>query len=1084
MKRRLGLPVIYVALFLSGAAALVYQATWGRMLHRVFGVSDQAIATVLAAFFLGLGIGAALGGRWGTRFRRPALTYAALEAGIGAFALLSLWMIPRVHGIYAAVGAETSGVLLTIIRLGIALALLLPPTILMGATLPVLIALMAPDRKVWATPATWLYATNTVGAMVGAGLTGLYLVPVLGARWAIVLAAVGSLVGAALVAAVWWEREVEEKESSEDGDAEVDSAEDEDAPPNRLVLAMVIAGMAGMAALASEVLWTRVLRMVLVGTTQAFSAMLVNYLAGIALGSLLAAELMRRGHRSSVLLGVSQLLLGVLTVVAMGVAPHLPRLIALLHRSELMIPNELWVILTVSGLLLFPIALVLGTSIPLCWHFARSKQKQAADHAGRILAANTIGGLLGSMVAGFGAVPLLGIEASLLCVMFMHLVIAGIVLQVATGPGLVRRVVAVAAPLALGMLLLSRGPTLHLAFLLGARAKVATAVLRGPDDSWWDSVIYFEEGRNTTVTVIETPGMLGLYNDGRPESHFLNFEPGIGAELVFLGALPSLYAEPRERALVVGLGAGHTATMLLAAPWKEVHVVELEGAVVNAARFMHEKRNKPFAVDDPRVRLTVDDGRAQLVLAAENSLDTVVSQPSHPWLAGSSALYTQEFFEEVRRALRPSGVFSLWVNTFRTEHRHIRSILTTLTTTFPNVNGYVVEDSSLILIASESPLVLGARARQRYDELELGKFLKAKKLDGFPMLVAARELDAPAVAALGHGAELLVDDRPALEFDLARLLSSKKLSLGDMDAIFAPTPWITPAVFGELPENDRLEILVKRIERISTRPVALERFAVVIPELDLTPVERAITKGTLAVARGEADMALGHFDSVESAMAASMSDRLRKSELRFRDMFKRSQRRQVGPDEPAALISAALALAEPALLEHAMEMSKATPRGRANKSLPVLAAMLDAGCAGVLALPPRLIADSDDEYALFLAERCAMEAAELAKATWFGNERARVRDGLAFKSAEAGIDHMTFGNVAGAIMHFRRALTKDPAYPVAAATLADVLAQNGDAAGAEQVLRKAYSANRGLPGASHIASVAARLGIKLEPHSP
>ncbi|MBC7172193.1 MAG: spermidine synthase, partial [Polyangiaceae bacterium] len=166
--------LVYAALFLGGAAALAYETAWGRMLHRVFGVGDQAVATVLAAFFLGLGLGSALGGKISARFARPARAYALLEMTIGAWALLSIVLVPEIHHVYAALGPDLGLPALTALRLALALAILLPPTILMGATLPVVLGAVVRRDAHWSGVATRLYAVNTLGAVAGAGFTGLY----------------------------------------------------------------------------------------------------------------------------------------------------------------------------------------------------------------------------------------------------------------------------------------------------------------------------------------------------------------------------------------------------------------------------------------------------------------------------------------------------------------------------------------------------------------------------------------------------------------------------------------------------------------------------------------------------------------------------------------------------------------------------------------------------------------------------------------------------------------------------------------------------------------------------------------------
>src|SRR5690606_31705610 len=158
-------------------------------------------------------------------------------------------------------------------------------------------------------------------------------------------------------------------------------------------------------------------------------------------------------------------------------------------------------------------------------------------------------------------------------------------------------------------------------------------------------------------------------------------------------------------------------------------VVELEESVVRAARLLYEAREKPFPLDDPRSHLVVDDARAQLVLAPEGTYDAVVSQPSHPWLAGSSALYTEEFFREVDRALAPGGVFALWTNLFRIHVRHLKSIVATLLEVFEHVNAFVAESSSFILVASHAPIRFDERFAERVSSEGLQPYLRPFALD-------------------------------------------------------------------------------------------------------------------------------------------------------------------------------------------------------------------------------------------------------------------------------------------------------------------------------------------------------------------
>lgn len=1068
----LRVPSLYVALFLSGAAALVHQATWGRMLHRVFGVGDLAVATVLAAFFLGLGLGSWAGGRWGARARRPALTYALLEAGIGAYALASVWLIPRVHSVYASVGADASFGALTFVRLLLALAILLPPTILMGATLPILVAVVADREGGWSGPATRFYATNTFGAMLGAAATGLWLVPTLGARAAIMVAATGSIAGGALVLAAWWQSSPREPDPV--------PAERPPAEPGAPHLAVALAALAGVAALAGEVLWTRVLRMILQGTTQAFSIMLANYLAGIAIGSVVANRLLVRGGRPARLFGVTQALLATLVVVAMMATPHLPRVMALMQRSSDLDPTETWVILVVSSLLLLPLAIVLGTSIPLAWRLAGQRAEDAPRYAGRVLAANTLGGLVGSLLAGFALVPLLGMEVSLLSVAGLHVLAASVSFQHDAAGKRGWRVVAFAAPLLVGAAVLSTRPSIDIPFLLDARHDPTHAIIEGPGEPWSAPVLFLEEGRNTTVSVLSRDDdTLRLFNDGRPESGFGSAEPGFGVELAVLGSLPTLFAERRERAMVVGLGAGHTTTVLLAGPWARIDVVELEGSVVDAARMLHEQRGKPFPLDDERTHLIVDDARARMVLSPPDSYDAIVSQPSHPWLAGSSALYTIEFFEEARRVLRPGGVVALWVNLFRIRLEHLQSVVGTLHRVFPHVHGFVAERTSLLLVAGDRPMPLGSRVEDRI-AAEVASMLAPFEMGSLVELAAAREIDPESVGAFVGGAPLVIDDRPVLEFELARVPSGVRVEIGDIDRALADVPWIGPAAWAAVPAGQRTDLVIERLEDAEARRRAVGRVAISLPDLPLPEPERALLEGAVAEARGDVRGALLGYDRSTLPDAAYRADRLRYLERMYAQALAAAERRSVAPPSTFYLMESAFALGTDHALSRLLALAEGVAADQGDPLLTLAGAYVTGGCPALLSESALAGEAPEDEHVAFLAQGCAFEVGRTDEARRFAELRSRARRASASAEARAGREAEVGGNHGAAMRHFRRALAHNPAHGVSAASLARLLHDEGRRDEATEILRRAYRDGRGLPTATQsIEGAAAELSIDL-----
>lgn len=1066
---------LFVALFLSGAAALVYQSTWGRMLQRVFGVSDLAIATVLATFFLGLGLGSALGARYATRTARPALTYGVLEAIIGLWALLSLVLVPNLHALYAGLGADAGFGLLTAVRFVLAVVVLLPPTLLMGATLPVLVQAASRHGVHWSSSATWLYATNTLGAVAGAGLTGLWLVPSFGTRTSVVVAAAASF-AAALVVLVFWGSNA--RAATQDDDFALERT-----LPGSARLAMGLAALAGFASLCSEVLWTRVLRMVVQGTTQSFAAMLVNFLVGIALGSLVAERAMRKGRDPRTLFGLTQLALGVLTVLAMGVGAQMPRLSMLLQERYQVVPHEPWVVLVMSAVLLLPLALVLGTSIPLAWRMAGGSAEEAARHSGRILATNTLGGLLGSLVAGFVLVPFLGIEVSILGVAGLHLLASAIAFASAARRTWTQAA-AILGPFALGLGLVATQPSLHVPYLLDAWYDTSRALIEGPRDAHGEALKFLEEGRNTTVTVLERSGSLRLFNDGRPESGIsLSGEPGFGEELAVLASLPTLFADQHGRAMVVGLGAGHSAAVMTGGPWGQLDVVELEESVVRAARFLYDAREKPFPLDDPRTRLIVDDARAQLVLAPEGSYDAVVSQPSHPWLAGSSALYTEEFFHEVDRALRPGGVLALWTNLFRIHVRHLRSIVATLLEVFEHVCAFVAESSSFVLVASHEPIRFDERFADRVSSDGLQPYLRPFALDDIVDFASTIELDTEGARAFAEGAPIVHDDRPVLEIELARIPHDQALKEADLDVAFEALPWVHADTLATVPDDVRADFLLQRIEYARLRLRALTRVERSIELAELPDTEAQLVRGSLAETRGDVGAALRAYDAARrDTRAADRADRLREAEglhaelLASLDAPGRAQ-----PQRATPFLAAALALEDRAAAARAVALAERIGDTSHTPLLPVARAFSANDCAGLEAAVAANDDALDDPSAGLLAARCAHALDRFDDVARYLERRELARRTIAADAAREGEAARNGNNGGLAMMHFRRAHRASPEHAPGTTALASQLHALGRTEEATVVLRAGWARAKHLPSArSLFESTASSLAITLE----
>jgi spermidine synthase len=980
-------------------------------------------------------------------------------------------VVPLVRGAYLGLG-DASFAVLSIARALLAAVVLLPPTILMGATIPIL-ARAAQEGEGWSRGVTSFYAANTAGAVAGAAIAGFWSIPALGVRASVVLAAIlgASAAGIAVAAA--------RAPDAAPAPPPADAAPLSDDARRALTIATALTAMSGACGLAGEVLWTRVLRLVVHGTTTAFAAMLVNYLLGIALGALIAPALAKRfGAARS--FGAIQLLLVPATGVAMAVAPWIPRLVPLLRHAPDVVAHETPVLLLASALLLFPVALLTGTGLPLTWAIAEETTGDAGAASGRLLAANTAGGLAGALAAGFVLVPSLGTEASLLVVAALSAVASAIALRASIRSAeLLPRIAGATAPFAALAGVLFVQPTIDLPYLLASSQTQWPALIAGPGESWRENLVFLREGRNTTVSVTRFADGLSLYNDGRPESGIGRTPPGFGAELALLGALPGLFAAERERALVVGLGGGHTTAIALASGFDEVVVVELEDAVVDASRLLYEAVGRPVPLDDPRARLVVDDGRNRIALTPDDALDAVVSQPSHPWLAGTSALYSRELFDDVERALRPGGVFALWLNLFRMDLASLRSVLATLSDVFPHVAAFVVDTSSIVIAASDAPFDW-ARAGERLAEMEATpSMLALRDLGTIPQLAAALELDTAAVRALSEGAERLSDDRPVLEARLARLPNGVRLELAEIDRAVRDVPW-SAGLEGAGPMQ---AILDRRIEAVAPRAAALDRVAASIGGLAPDPALRALAEGRVADARGDVGAALRAYDASALPEAATAADRVRLAERRYDAALAHARARTTLPTTATPLLEAAIALDRPAALGEALALARRV----AAPSDARLAALVEAysrGCAALLA-DPSVDEGARASYPLArVAARCAVRAGDGA-ADRFEERAWRHRTIEANRWTAIGELASAGGNGGLAWLAFRRALEIYPSSSRAAVGLAQLHARDGRPEMAHAVLAEAWAATEGLREArGRIAGAAAALGLDLGEAAP
>ena len=692
----------------SGMGSLALEVVWTRELRLVFGSTTLAASTILVAYMLGLGLGGLAGGRVAGRLRDGVRAYGWIEMAIGAYALAVPWLLTWLPTLDREVLYGMGFWPAALCRFVVVLLLLLVPTVLMGATLPIVVeALVRRDARIAASTGL-LYGLNTLGAVAGVFLATFVLFPTLGltrTNWFGALLDLGVGAVALLVVAPLVDRSGATPSAASVGVAPVRAAHGgERALPTWVLL--VTYATVGFTALLYEVAWTRALAVVLGSSIYAFASMLGAFLAGIALGSLLFRRWIERTAAPLALLEggmVALALLGLATTLAL---PHLPTLLlAWIEWSGLGSTHLTEAQVVLSVLAMLPPTLVLGGLFPLVTRLVASGTGDAGDAVGKVYFANTLGSASGAFATGFVLIPLLGLRDTLALGGALNLAAAGALLLASRRTQPTQRGLAWAALGAAALLLVVPIPFDHVALTRGVFRTPDSALDFGLESQPLDGVpgnelLFYRDGLNTTVSVEREGGIVMLRVNGKIDASSLGDMP----TQVLLGEVPMLFGPPAKKVLVIGYASGVTVGSVARHPGVErIDAVEIEPAIIEASRFFDAQSGRPL--DDPRVRLILDDARTHLASTPEK-YDVIVSEPSNPWMSGVANLFTCEFFAIAKRALAPGGRLLQWVQLYSLEPDALYSILAALHEQFAYVYAFAHSDLNpdLLLLATDRPL--------------------------------------------------------------------------------------------------------------------------------------------------------------------------------------------------------------------------------------------------------------------------------------------------------------------------------------------------------------------------------------------
>jgi len=725
---RRAFPWLLACLTLSGASGLIYEVSWVRSLELVFGATTFAVATVLAAFMGGLAAGSWLMASLAPRLERfhPLRIYGVIEALLGGAALLVPVALRLQVPLFQAIGSRLDGsfAALSLVRFAFCAAILIVPTALMGATLPVASRVASAAGTGAGQRVGVIYAFNTLGAVLGCAAAGLVLLPAVGLLRTQVLAVLLNALAAAGAFAlagsaagrrarvIGVRRPEAAAPGAEGAGGDSQSAAGSGAAGRRLLIALY--AVSGLTAMIYEVAWSRLLVLVLGSSTYSYTIMLTTFLLGLALGAWLGVRLLRRVPDAALAAGLCQIMIAVTTFLGLFLAGELPYLYHLVH--DWLNPSALGLLgvqlLLAASLMILP-TLGLGAMFPVIIGGLRPGGLGAPRAVGRAYAWNTLGAILGSVGAGFCLIPWLGSRGALLSGILVNTLLAiAAVLGARSRPA--RRYLRplVATMLLFGANLFVGAPRWRPEILSSGIFRYVDRY-RGMDRETFartarrshGEILMFREGLTCTVTVFRTTSALSLLVNGKPDA---SVPPGLiepsarirTARLgdlptqILVGQIPLLLAPGAERVMVIGLGSGVTLGSVLSHPVKEVDCIELEDAVVRGSRFFDDVSGAPLR--DPRVRMVVNDGRNQL-LVGRREYDVIISEPSNPWIAGAASLFTREFFEVAKQRLRPGGLFCQWIQLYELRADDLRAMLRAFTAAFPEAHVFRVGSDAVVV---------------------------------------------------------------------------------------------------------------------------------------------------------------------------------------------------------------------------------------------------------------------------------------------------------------------------------------------------------------------------------------------------
>ena len=753
--------IALICFVLSGFAALVYEISWIRKASLVVGATSYAVSTVLGVFFGGLAIGSYLFGKRTRQQRKPIRLYGKLEIGVGILCIASVFTLPLIESLYSSLYDSIQGGLFValLIRAALVSICLLPPTILMGATLPLFCRQFIRHKNGVLNSISWLYGLNTLGAAIGAAVCGFALLPTIGVNASIFLAGGISIIVGSIMLVVKLPdtaAHVEEEQTVEESEQTKDKSR---------AMGIVFA-LSGFAAIGNEIIWTRFLTLILENNVYTYTLTLTVILLGIVFGSLLASMFTNDLRKSIFRFGVLQIVTGIVTFAIIMA----PAEIVWVNFMENIGTSNISQQLMLIGLIMLIPSILAGMAFPIGIRLATTGVTSAGAIVGRLSALNTFGGIIGSFVIGFLVLPKIGLENAISLTAVCN-VLAGFVVWMKLDESkiLQKRVgwILLVAITFVGIRLTSNS-------FIVERTRVPFDMLRmGRTIPTLDeNNLAMVEGVNSFLSVIENGDVFELHIDKQWQGNSQR------TQQFMAGHIPSIVHGNPKNVCVVGLGTGQTAKRFLMHEIEQLDLVEIEeGLDPLLIRFFNGGWLAEDSVErqNTEINLITEDGRNYLAHASAK-YDIISIEVGQVFRPGIANFYTHEFYQQTRERLNEGGVISQFVPIEFLGLDEFRSVVHTFVQTYPNAQLWY-NTSELLLLGINRDV----NSPQVFTKDSISKVLhrnetvikdlaynhwggKQHQLSNPTVFLSGFLANGQDLQAMSADGQLLVDDKPLLEY--------------------------------------------------------------------------------------------------------------------------------------------------------------------------------------------------------------------------------------------------------------------------------------------------------------------------------